>query len=62
MKTKTDSVTAFERECDRLDLTTSEQMIHSRELRAWVTGNFNTRYVPEQLLSAYGLPTPEEFV
>jgi hypothetical protein len=62
MKTKTDSVTAFERECERLGLTTPQEMIQSKALRIWVENNFETRFVPEQLLTEYGLPTPEQFV
>jgi hypothetical protein len=53
---------AFERECEQLGITTPEEMTHSRELKAWVASNFATRYVPEHLLSTYGLPTPEQFV
>jgi hypothetical protein len=62
MRSEEKQRTEFERECERLEITTRDEMAQSRELRAWVISNFNTRYVPEQLLSTYGLPTPEQFV
>jgi hypothetical protein len=61
-KTVEQPTTAFEQECERLGLTTRDEIAQSRKLRAWVIGNFNTRYVPEHLLATYGLPTPEQFV
>jgi hypothetical protein len=50
---------AFEQEVERLGLTTPEQMKKSSALRTWVERNFEMKFVPEHLLTAYGLSTPE---
>ena len=50
------SLTAFEKVVVKLKLT-PEQYTSSRTLRDWVRVNRNYRYVPEELLLAYGMST-----
>jgi hypothetical protein len=47
-------VTSFEQSVTRLGLQPSEYRA-SRELREWAAKNKNSKYVPEDLLKAWGL-------
>ena len=49
-------LTAFEKVVAKLKLE-PEQYTSSRTLRDWVRVNRNTRYVPEELLVAFGMST-----
>ncbi len=57
-------VPEFERVAARLRLKPDEY-VSSNELRAWAEANKDTRYVPERLLKAWGIPVRrniEDFV
>lgn len=51
---KSDS-TEFQQEVKRLGIRNESQMLRSKPLKDWVEENRTVRYVPESLLSAYGL-------
>jgi hypothetical protein len=46
---------AFEQQVRKLDLT-PDQYVQSTRLREWARHNMNAKYVPEDLLKAWGLP------
>jgi hypothetical protein len=48
-------LTEFEQLVAELGLKDEKAQLNSRRLREWVTKHRNNRYVPEELLSAYGL-------
>ena len=51
----TPTITEFEKKVIELNLQPDEY-VRSEELKAWVSRNRNTRYVPEPLLAAWGFP------
>ena len=50
---------AFEQVCQQLGVSSLEEMKLSVELKSWVTRNYLTKYVPEALITEFGLPMPE---
>lgn len=54
------TITEFEKLVLELNLT-PDQYVRSEVLREWVTKNWNTRYVPEPLLEAWGFDIETAF-